>query len=192
MKTCQNEAYTISISEDSIFTPNSSTANGINATDGIGRRNSTVEFVTFRRKLDEPMMKPSTTASTTAINRPSSHASMVSPTANQKAVSPKSSNSIAMTSDAGGKNRASTIPTRGTSSHTSRNAKIPASPSNCFVGRFLAGRRRDRLAAAPWLSVVTAGALMAAAHPGAAPYSAHISFPLLLPRGERGYRPLVR
>ena len=43
----------ISISEDSIFTPNSSTASGISATDGIGRRNSTVEFVTRRRNGDD-------------------------------------------------------------------------------------------------------------------------------------------
>ena len=62
-----------------------------------------MELVALRRKVLEPMMKPTSTAATTAISRPRNQAFIVSPTDTQKAVSPKSATSAAMTSLAGGR-----------------------------------------------------------------------------------------
>ena len=50
--------------------PYSSTASGISATDGIGRRNSIVEAVNSRGKRELPISMPSTTPATTAMARP--------------------------------------------------------------------------------------------------------------------------
>src|SRR5699024_8340057 len=125
-------------------TPNTSTANGINATEGTGRKNSIVEFVNLRRNGDEPMIKPSTAAETTAISIPKNQATMVSHTATQNTGSPNLVNKSAMASDAGGINRPSTTPNRGSNSQMPKNSKIPTSPNN----RLAQVRRRWRTARA--------------------------------------------
>ena len=66
------------------WTPNSSTASGMRATDGIGRRNSMVEAVKRRRNVDEPTTRPMTTAATVEIVRPIAQPFRVSPVAAQK------------------------------------------------------------------------------------------------------------
>src|ERR1700709_78703 len=58
MNTCQNAAYTTSNNVDCNPNPNTSTANGINATDGTGRRNSTVDAVTRRSTSTLPSSMP--------------------------------------------------------------------------------------------------------------------------------------
>src|SRR5699024_3727752 len=140
--TCQNEAYTISNRADSIPTPKTNTANGINATDGTGRKNSMVELVNFRKKLDEPIIKPNIAAATTAISMPIAQARKVSQTAIQKTESPNFTIKSAIAADAGGIYLASTMPSSGSSSQIPRNSRIPTSPN----GRFAQVRRRCRTA----------------------------------------------
>src|SRR5690625_2279131 len=113
-------------------TPNTSTASGINATDGTGRKNSMVEFVNLRKNDDEPMMKPSTAAATTEMTIPISQATMVSHTATQKTWSPNLANKSAIAAEAGGKNRPSTMPNNGNSSQIPRKITIPSTPNNRF------------------------------------------------------------
>src|SRR5512132_393155 len=64
--TCQNEAYTTSSSLERRSVPNSSTASGIRATEGMGRRNSMVEAVAARRAGTLPISRPSPTPAATA------------------------------------------------------------------------------------------------------------------------------
>ncbi|WP_354003097.1 hypothetical protein [Microbacterium elymi] len=142
MNTCQKAAYTISSRLDSIRTPNSSTASGMSATDGIGRRNSTVEWVARRRNGESPMTTPSTQASTTAMRRPSAQASMVSPTATQKSARAAICTSWGMTSVGGGRYLPLTSPLRAAISQIARKARMPARPSSVCFGRIR--RRRDR------------------------------------------------
>src|SRR5690625_1342288 len=97
-------------------TPNTSTANGINATDGTGRKNSMVELVNLRKNDDEPITKPNTAAPTTAMSMPIAQARIVSQTATQNTASPNLATKSAIAAEAGGINRASTIPTIGNSS----------------------------------------------------------------------------
>src|SRR5699024_5166277 len=140
--TCQNETYTISNRADSIPTPKTNTANGINATDGTGRKNSMVELVNFRKKLDEPIMKPSIAAATTAISMPIDQARKVSQTAIQKTESPNFTTESADAADAGGIYRASTEPSSGGSSQLARDGSVPPGPNS----RFAPGGRRCRTA----------------------------------------------
>src|SRR5699024_4099576 len=118
---------------DSMPTPKINTANGIKATEGTGRKNSTVEFVNFRKKLDEPTIKPSTAADTTAMTIPINQARMVSQTATQTTASPNFSIRSAMAVVAGGKNRASTMPSIGNNSQTPQHSTIPTKSKNRYA-----------------------------------------------------------
>ena len=118
----------MSSSADCIFTPNSSTASGMRATEGIGRRNSIVERVARSRNRLEPMAKPSTVPATTAIARPIAQLTMVSPTSRQNCRSRSIPAKRTSTSLAGGRNRGSMTPVRVTSSQMRSSPAIPASP----------------------------------------------------------------
>src|ERR1700709_1177746 len=85
MNTCQNAAYTTSNNVDCNPNPNTSTANGINATDGTGRRNSTVDAVTRRNTSTLPNSMPTAIPATSAMTRPSPQPVTVSRTAVQNA-----------------------------------------------------------------------------------------------------------
>ena len=74
-----------------ICRPNISTASGISATDGTGRRNSTVVWVARRRNGTIPTTVPSATAASVATVRPIAHDVMVSRTRRQNARSRTSS-----------------------------------------------------------------------------------------------------
>ncbi len=78
--------------------PNISTASGMRATDGIGRRNSTIVWVARRRKGTSPTTVPRTTAAIVAIVRPIAQDVMVPPSRRQNARSTSCSNSRASTS----------------------------------------------------------------------------------------------
>src|ERR1043166_4354138 len=82
--TCQKDAYTTSTTVEVTPTPYSTTTSGISATDGIGRRNSTVEAVTARSTGRLPITTPATTPATTAMTRPSAQVRNVSIRACQK------------------------------------------------------------------------------------------------------------
>src|SRR5690625_2846836 len=116
MSTCQKEAYTISSNADSMPTPNNSTASGISATEGTGRKNSIVEFVNLRRNVEDPMITPNTAAATTEMTIPISQACMVSHTAIQKTESVNLLNKSEIAAEAGGRNLGSTMPSNGKSS----------------------------------------------------------------------------
>ncbi len=101
--TCQKEAYTTSSSFDSRSVPYSSTATGMSATDGMGRRNSMVEAVTARSTGTDPITTPATTPATTAMARPRPQPVRVSPSAVQNASSPSSCHRARPISEAGGR-----------------------------------------------------------------------------------------
>src|SRR5690625_6898539 len=123
-----------------------------------------VELVNFRKNDDEPITKPNTAAPTTALTMPIAQARIGSQTATQNTASPNLATKSAIAAEAGGINRASTIPTIGNSSQTPRNNTTPAKPNN----RLVHVRRRCRTAlarpvlvrrpVAPRCAVDTAGA----------------------------------
>src|SRR5215218_469122 len=129
MRTCQNDAYTTSSSLERRSVPNSSTARGISATEGIGRRNSMVEAVAARRAGTLPISSPSPTPPATATARPMAQPSRVSPRATQNEGSPSSSARAAAIRLVGGRYRSGTSPARGATSPSTRKPASPASPS---------------------------------------------------------------
>jgi hypothetical protein len=68
--------------------PYSSTASGISATDGIGRRNSIVEAVAARSTGTEPISAPSASPAATASARPTSQVRSVWASATQNSGRP--------------------------------------------------------------------------------------------------------
>src|SRR5512132_3487820 len=127
--TCQNDAYTTSRSLERRSVPNSSTASGIRATEGIGRRNSMVEAVAARRAGTLPISRPSPTPPATARARPMAQPSRVSPRATQNDGSPSSSARAAAIRLVGGRYCSGTSPTRGRTSRSTRKPASPATPS---------------------------------------------------------------
>ncbi|GAP47627.1 short-chain dehydrogenase/reductase SDR [Streptomyces azureus] len=83
--------------------PYTSTASGISATDGMGRRNSIVEAVAARRYGTTEISTPATIPAQDAIARPSAQPVSVSPSAVQKAKSAISSASASAMRLVGGK-----------------------------------------------------------------------------------------
>src|SRR6478609_9474293 len=108
--------------------PNMRIASGISATDGIGRRNSTVVWVARRRNGTSPMTVPSTTASTVAITSPSAHDVRVRPTLRQNSRSRTWSPSAARVAVAVGKYAGFTIPSVGSNCQVTRKPTMPARP----------------------------------------------------------------
>ena len=84
------------MSVDWICEPNSSTASGISATEGIGRKNSIVEWVSVRSTCELPMAMPITTPAITDMTSPIAQASSVSPSAVQNSALCSSLNSATM------------------------------------------------------------------------------------------------
>src|SRR5215216_5422881 len=128
--TCQNDAYTTSSSLERRSVPNSSTARGIRATEGMGRRNSMVEPVAARRAGTLPSSRPSPTPAATATARPIAHPSRVSPSAVQNDGRPSSSARAPAIRLVGGRYRSGTRPTRGATSSRTRKPPSPATPSH--------------------------------------------------------------
>src|SRR5690625_5396583 len=68
------------------------------------------------------------------MSMPIAQARIVSQTATQNTASPNLATKSAIAAEAGGINRASTIPTIGNSSQTPRNNTTPAKPNNRLAG----------------------------------------------------------
>ncbi|MFB9071626.1 hypothetical protein ACFFX0_10595 [Citricoccus parietis] len=74
----------ISTTPDSNLVPNRRITAGMSATDGIGRRNSTIERVYLSTRGNVPRRKPSPTPTTVATTSPIAHVRMVLTTYVQK------------------------------------------------------------------------------------------------------------
>src|SRR5829696_8634427 len=142
--TCQNDAYTTSSSLERRSVPNSSTASGIRATEGIGRRNSMVEAVTARRAGTLPISSPSPTPPATARAKPMAQPCRVWPRAAQNEGWPSSSARAAAIRLVGGRYRPGTSPTRGATSPSARKPASPASPSQRGDRPALTASRRQQ------------------------------------------------
>ena len=112
--------------------PKRSTANGISATEGMGRKNSIVDLVNRSRKLLIPIAIPKTVPATQAINSPMSHEVIVCRTASQNTGFPNSMTSCCKTFDIGGKNSLSKMLARETNSQMSAKPTTPIRPKLSF------------------------------------------------------------
>ncbi len=98
----QTEAYVISATLVSVPEPSSRDTSGISATDGSGRRNSTIARTAASTTGTLPSSSPSGTAIAQASPSPRTHARKVAPRPSRKTGSPANSTARASTSDAGG------------------------------------------------------------------------------------------